>query len=161
MNNTVYCTIVCVYSYSYSHSHTYRPSFSKEPVGVVLCIAPWNFPLLTSINCIIPAILAGNSVVIKHSPRSPLCADAFATVFKAAGAPEDLVTALHCSHDTLAEAIKHDSVGFVSFTGSVEGGHAGTWTRKSRTIRVRAYACVCIWRVCVVVCTRVVLVVVV
>ena len=89
----VLLTCMCVYSL-YSHSHTYCPSFSKEPVGVVLCIAPWNFPLLTSINCIIPAILAGNSVVIKHSPRSPLCADAFATVFKAAGAPEDLVTAL-------------------------------------------------------------------
>jgi len=96
----------------------------KEPVGVVLCIAPWNYPLLTSVNCLIPAILAGNSVVIKHSPRTPLCAEAFVRAFIAAGAPADLVTSLNCANETVSSVIDHPATGFVSFTGSVGGGHA-------------------------------------
>lgn len=104
-----------------------KPNFArkivKEPVGVVLVIAPWNYPLMTAVNCIVPAILAGNSVVIKHSGRTPLCAEAFARAFESAGAPAGLVQYLHCDHATIDAVIGHDAVGFVSFTGSVGGGH--------------------------------------
>jgi acyl-CoA reductase-like NAD-dependent aldehyde dehydrogenase len=96
----------------------------KDPVGVVLCVAPWNYPLLTTVNCVVPAVLAGNGVVIKHSPRTPLCGDAFARAFEAAGTPEGLVTGLTCADESVHTAIAHDDVGFVSFTGSVRGGRA-------------------------------------
>ena len=53
----------------------------REPLGVVFVVAPWNFPYLTSVNAIMPAILAGNAVVLKHSAQTPLCAEAAATGF--------------------------------------------------------------------------------
>ena len=105
-----------------------KPGFErqivKEPVGVVFVIAPWNYPLLTAVNAIVPAILAGNSVVLKHSPRTPGVADAFERAFAAAGAPAGLVSALHCDHDVTNAVCADERVGFVSFTGSVDGGHA-------------------------------------
>ena len=102
----------------------FRRRIEKEPVGVVLCLAPWNYPLLTTVNCVVPAVLAGNAVVLKHSPRTPLCGDAFARAFAAAGAPDGLVTALSCEDAAVHAAMAKDSVGFVSFTGSVSGGRA-------------------------------------
>lgn len=95
----------------------------KEPVGVVLLIAPWNYPLLTAVNCLVPAVLAGNSVLIKHSPRTPLCSEALADAFAAAGAPRGLVSALHTADPDIHALIEHEAVQFVSFTGSVEVGH--------------------------------------
>lgn len=97
---------------------------TREPVGVVLSIAPWNFPLLTAVNSVIPAVLAGNSVVVKHSERTPLCGDDIARAFTTAGAPEGLVTSLHSSHELTSSVIQDPRIGFVSFTGSVRGGHA-------------------------------------
>jgi acyl-CoA reductase-like NAD-dependent aldehyde dehydrogenase len=96
---------------------------TKEPVGVVLCIAPWNYPLLTAVNCIVPAILAGNSVVVRHSARTPLCAQHFEQAFEKAGAPPGLVQAVSCNHDVVPAMISDPQVSFVSFTGSVRGGH--------------------------------------
>eukprot|EP00211_Chloroparvula_japonica_P002965 CAMPEP_0119133228 /NCGR_PEP_ID=MMETSP1310-20130426/13267_1 /TAXON_ID=464262 /ORGANISM="Genus nov. species nov., Strain RCC2339" /LENGTH=446 /DNA_ID=CAMNT_0007123915 /DNA_START=48 /DNA_END=1385 /DNA_ORIENTATION=+ len=98
-------------------------SIQKVPVGVVLIIAPWNYPLLTSINTVVPAILAGNSVIIKQSYRTPLCANHFEDAFASANAPEGLVTALHADHDVTGDVIADERVGFVAFTGSVRGGH--------------------------------------
>ena len=95
----------------------------REPVGVVLVIAPWNYPLLTAVNAVVPAILAGNSVVLKHAARTPLCGEHFARAFEKAGAPKDLVQAIHCDHATCATMIARPEVGFVNFTGSVPGGH--------------------------------------
>ena len=74
--------------------------------------------------CAVPAILAGNSVIIKHSARTPLCADHFVDAFAAAGAPEGLITSLHCDHDVVNAVIRNPLTAFVSFTGSVPGGHA-------------------------------------
>ena len=51
---------------------------ARAPLGVVFCLPAWNYPLLTAVNVVVPAILAGNSVVLKHSPRSPLCGEHFA-----------------------------------------------------------------------------------
>jgi len=96
----------------------------KEPVGTVLVIAPWNFPLLTTVNSIIPSVLAGNSVVLKHSPRTPLSAQPFADAFAAAGAPDGLVVPVVCSHEAVDRMISAPAIGFTAFTGSVGGGRA-------------------------------------
>jgi acyl-CoA reductase-like NAD-dependent aldehyde dehydrogenase len=95
----------------------------REPLGVVLDLPAWNYPLLTAVNCVIPAVLAGNAVVVKHSPRSPLCGDHFAKAFAAAGAPADLVQALSCTHATSERMVGDARVDHVVFTGSVFGGH--------------------------------------
>ncbi len=97
---------------------------AKEPLGVVVIIAAWNYPLLIAVNGVIPAVLAGNAVILKHSGRTPLCGDHFAQCFAEAGAPENLVQSLHCSHATTAELVADPGIGYVAFTGSVGGGRA-------------------------------------
>jgi acyl-CoA reductase-like NAD-dependent aldehyde dehydrogenase len=94
----------------------------REPMGVVLDIAAWNYPLLIAINVIVPAVLAGNAVAIKHSSLTPLCAIAFEDAFKHGGAPEGLVTALIMDHTTTEKAIQSGLIHHVAFTGSVRGG---------------------------------------
>src|SRR5215510_13934429 len=96
----------------------------REPVGVVLVLAPWNYPWLASVNAVVPAILAGNSVILKIAPQTPLVAERYAEAFKDAGLPEGVFQFLHIDHDQVAEVIKDSRVGFVAFTGSVAGGHA-------------------------------------
>jgi acyl-CoA reductase-like NAD-dependent aldehyde dehydrogenase len=98
-------------------------SVIKEPLGTVLDLPAWNYPLLTCVNVLIPAVLAGNAVVVKHSPRSPLCGEHFARAFTAAHAPEGLVQALHCDHPTTEATVGDPRVDHVVFTGSVLGGH--------------------------------------
>src|SRR3989454_2865434 len=95
----------------------------QEPVGLVLDISAWNYPLLITVNVLVPAVLAGNAVILKHANRTALCGDAFARAFERAGAPENLVTAIDASHDTCAQIIARPEIGYVSFTGSVRGGH--------------------------------------
>jgi acyl-CoA reductase-like NAD-dependent aldehyde dehydrogenase len=103
------------------------PGFTRfirhEPVGVVLDISAWNYPLLIAVNVVVPAVLAGNAVILKHANRTALCGDAFARAFAAAGAPENLVTAIDASHEICARIIARPEIGYVSFTGSVRGGH--------------------------------------
>jgi acyl-CoA reductase-like NAD-dependent aldehyde dehydrogenase len=95
----------------------------KSPLGVVLDLPAWNYPLLTAVNAIIPAVLAGNAVIVKHSPRSPLCGDHFARAFAAAGGPADLVQSLHVDHPTSERIVGDARVDHVLFTGSIHGGH--------------------------------------
>ena len=95
-----------------------------EPLGVVFVVAPWNYPYLTAVNAIVPAILAGNVVVLKHSAQTPLVAERFAEGFAAAGLPKGVFQVLHLSHADTEALIKSREVDFVAFTGSVEGGHA-------------------------------------
>jgi acyl-CoA reductase-like NAD-dependent aldehyde dehydrogenase len=95
----------------------------REPLGVVVDLPAWNYPLLTAVNCVIPAALAGNAVVLKHSPRSPLCGEHFAKAFAEAGAPAHLVQALSCGHPTSERMVGDARVDHVVFTGSIFGGH--------------------------------------
>ncbi len=95
----------------------------KEPLGVVVDLPAWNYPLLTAVNSIIPAVLAGNAVIVKHSPRTPLCGEHFAGAFRDAGAPENLVQALSCDHAITARMVGDKRVDHVVFTGSIFGGH--------------------------------------
>jgi len=92
-----------------------------EPLGVVLDIAAWNYPLVIPINVILPALLAGNTVLLKHSAKTPLTGQAFGEAFGQLEVP-DLVTNLTLTHQQTAELIGHRQVDHVSFTGSVEGG---------------------------------------
>lgn len=96
---------------------------AKVPLGVVFNLPAWNYPLLTAVNAVVPAILAGNAVIVKHSPRSPLVGEHFARAFAEAGAPANLVQALHCDHPTSERIVGDARVGYVVFTGSVHGGH--------------------------------------
>jgi acyl-CoA reductase-like NAD-dependent aldehyde dehydrogenase len=95
----------------------------KEPLGVVFDLPAWNYPLLTAVNVVVPAVLAGNAVIVKHSPRSPLVGEHFARAFVEAGAPANLVQALHCDHPTSERIVGDARVDHVVFTGSVLGGH--------------------------------------
>ncbi|KAK3811792.1 MAG: aldehyde dehydrogenase [Benniella sp.] len=95
----------------------------KEPVGVVLIIAPWNYPYLSSLNGVLPSILAGNSVILKHSSQTPLCGERFAQAWTEAGLPVDVFQCIHMSHADTESLVANPLVNYVNFTGSVEGGH--------------------------------------
>jgi len=97
---------------------------SREPIGVALTIAPWNYPLLTAVNSIVPALMAGNTVILKHSDQTPLCAEFIERAFREAGAPLGVFQYLHASHDIAQRLIRAPEIGYVSFTGSVRGGRA-------------------------------------
>jgi len=96
----------------------------REPLGVVLTIAAWNYPYLIAVNSVVPALMAGNAIVLKHSAQTPLCAERFATSLQEAGLPHGVFQALHMSHADTERAIRDPRVDFVAFTGSVAGGHA-------------------------------------
>jgi acyl-CoA reductase-like NAD-dependent aldehyde dehydrogenase len=117
-----------------------RPGFERfirrEPLGVVLTIAAWNYPYLIAINSVLPALLAGNAVILKHSAQTPLCAERFAECFAAAGLPAGVFQFLHVDHDTTARMIGDPRVDFVAFTGSVDGGHAVQRAAAARFIGV-------------------------
>ena len=99
-----------------------RCFIKREPLGVVLNIAAWNYPLLIAVNVAVPAILAGNSLAIKHSSLTPLCGKAFENAFKCAGAPNGLVTSLIMDHQTTEQVIQSELIHHLAFTGSVAGG---------------------------------------
>ncbi len=103
-----------------------KPGFTRfirrEPLGVALVIAPWNYPYLTAVNAVLPALLAGNSVLLKHSAQTPLCAERMVAAFDAAGLPSGVFQYLHLSHADTEQLIKAPAVQHVAFTGSVPGG---------------------------------------
>ena len=104
-----------------------KPGFSRfvrrEPVGLVLTIAPWNYPYLTAVNSVVPALAAGNAVILRHSAQTPLCAERFAEAFAAAGLPPAVFQFLHADHADVEWLVRELPVDHVAFTGSVEGGH--------------------------------------
>jgi acyl-CoA reductase-like NAD-dependent aldehyde dehydrogenase len=96
----------------------------RVPAGVVLVIAPWNYPFLTAANTIVPALLAGNAVILKHSAQTLLAGERFAEAFAAAGLPQGLFANLFLSHEETARLLRAGLVDHATFTGSVEGGRA-------------------------------------
>ncbi|KAI8899333.1 aldehyde dehydrogenase domain-containing protein [Globomyces pollinis-pini] len=109
---------------------------SRDPVGVVFIIAAWNYPYLVSVNGVVPAILAGNSVILKQAPQTFPCADRFFTAFKKAGLPDGVFQVLHIDHPTAELVIKNPLVGYIHFTGSVRGGRAVNKLASERFITV-------------------------
>jgi acyl-CoA reductase-like NAD-dependent aldehyde dehydrogenase len=102
----------------------FRRYIKKEPVGTVFVLAPWNYPYLTAVNGVIPALMAGNSVIMKHSEQTALCGERFFEAFQHAGLPDGVFQYLHLRHDQVAGIISGGGIDHVVFTGSVEGGKA-------------------------------------
>jgi acyl-CoA reductase-like NAD-dependent aldehyde dehydrogenase len=100
----------------------FRRFIRREPLGVVLNLPAWNFPYMTALNAVLPAILAGDSVVMKHSSQTALVAEHFADCFKKANLPKDVFQFLHLSHEATEAAIRSGLVDQVGFTGSTAGG---------------------------------------
>jgi len=108
----------------------------REPLGIMFVIAPWNYPYLTAINAIIPAIMAGNAVLLKHSAQTPLCAEQLASAFIQAGLPEGVFQFLHLSHEDTEMVIQQPQINAVAFTGSVAGGKSIEQASSGRFITV-------------------------
>ena len=105
-------------------SDAFRRVIKRVPHGLVLVIAPWNYPYMTAINTVAPALIAGNSVLLKHASQTPLVGERMTQAFHAAGVPEDVFQNLFLDHQTTSDLIAARTFGFVNFTGSVGGGQA-------------------------------------
>jgi acyl-CoA reductase-like NAD-dependent aldehyde dehydrogenase len=114
----------------------FRRFVRREPLGVVFTVAAWNYPYLIAVNSVIPALMAGNAVVLKHSAQTPLAAERFAECLLVAGLPKGVFQILHVSHEDTDHIIRDPRVDFVAFTGSVAGGHAVQRAAASRFIGV-------------------------
>ena len=97
---------------------------AREPQGVVFVIAPWNYPFLTAINTIVPALIAGNTVVLKHASQTLLAGERLAGAFHSAGVPADVFQNIVLDHAGTEALIRKRAFDFVNFTGSVGGGRA-------------------------------------
>jgi acyl-CoA reductase-like NAD-dependent aldehyde dehydrogenase len=102
----------------------FRRQIKRVPLGVIAVVAPWNYPYLTAVNAVLPALIAGNAVVLKHSHQTPLCAERFLEAFASAGVPAGVFQYLHLSHADTARLMGDARVANVCFTGSVSGGRA-------------------------------------
>jgi acyl-CoA reductase-like NAD-dependent aldehyde dehydrogenase len=102
----------------------FKRQIKRVPLGVVTVVAPWNYPYLTAVNAVLPALIAGNTVVLKHSHQTPLCAERFLEAFATAGVSAGVFQYLHLSHDDTARLMGDPRVASVCFTGSVAGGRA-------------------------------------
>ena len=105
-------------------SDKFRRVIKRVPHGVVLVVAPWNYPYMTAINTVAPALIAGNAVMLKHASQTPLVGERMAEAFHAAGIPDDVFQNVFLDHQTTSDLIAAKSFGFVNFTGSVGGGRA-------------------------------------
>ncbi|MGD9919832.1 MAG: aldehyde dehydrogenase family protein [Pseudorhodoplanes sp.] len=95
-----------------------------EPVGIVLVIAPWNYPFLTAINAIVPALIAGNAVLLKHASQTILVGERFQAAMDKAGIPAGVFQNVVLNHQQTARLLAAGEVDHCNFTGSVEGGRA-------------------------------------
>ncbi|MDR3476341.1 MAG: aldehyde dehydrogenase family protein [Devosia sp.] len=100
----------------------FRRMITREPLGIVLVIAPWNYPFLTAVNSIVPGLMAGNAVILKHASQTLLAGERFAEAMKAAGLPDGLFQNLVMTHADTEQLVGSGDIDHISFTGSVEGG---------------------------------------
>ena len=105
-------------------SDRFERRIEHEPHGLVLVIAPWNYPYLTAINTAAPALIAGNAVILKHATQTLLAGERLVRAFTEAGVPADVFQNIFLDHATTSALIAAKSFGFVNFTGSVGGGMA-------------------------------------
>ncbi|MEQ9331214.1 aldehyde dehydrogenase family protein [Thalassobaculum sp.] len=96
----------------------------REPHGVVFVVAPWNYPYMTAINTVAPALIAGNAVALKHASQTLLVGERMVRAFEEAGLPKGLFVNLFLDHATTEALIAGRAFDFVNFTGSVGGGRA-------------------------------------
>jgi acyl-CoA reductase-like NAD-dependent aldehyde dehydrogenase len=105
-------------------SGSFQRFIAREALGVVFIIAPWNYPYLTTINTLVPALIAGNTVVLKHASQTLLVGERLAQAFHEAGVPADVFQNVVLDHATTEHLIANRYFNFVNFTGSVAGGQA-------------------------------------
>jgi len=105
-------------------SDAFRRVIKRVPHGLVMIVAPWNYPYMTAINTLAPALIAGNAVMLKHASQTPLVGERLAAAFHGAGVPEAVFRNVFLDHTTTSTLIAERSFGFVNFTGSVAGGQA-------------------------------------
>ena len=105
-------------------SERFERRIEREPLGVVFVMAPWNSPYLTAINTIVPALIAGNAVILKHSSQTLLAGERLAEALHAGGVPRDVFQNIVLDHPTTEALIGARAFDFVNFTGSVAGGQA-------------------------------------
>ena len=103
---------------------TFKRYIKRVPHGVVFVVAPWNYPYMTAINTVAPALIAGNTVILKHATQTLLVGERMAKAFHSAGVPEDVFINVFLDHDTTNDLIAGRAFNFVNFTGSVGGGKA-------------------------------------
>ena len=114
----------------------FERSIERSPLGVVFTIAPWNFPFMTAVNSIIPALMAGNVSILKHASATLIIGERFEKAFAAANMPEGVFQHLILSHDQTAEIIASGKIDMVCFTGSVPAGRQIEQAAASRFIPV-------------------------
>ncbi|MBR2691146.1 MAG: aldehyde dehydrogenase family protein [Aquamicrobium sp.] len=102
----------------------FRRYVKKDPLGVVMVIAPWNYPYLTSVNTIVPALIAGSTVILKHAAQTLLVGERFAKAFEAAGLPKHVFQNIVLNHAQTEKLLGSGKIDHVNFTGSVAGGRA-------------------------------------
>ncbi|MFN9780090.1 MAG: aldehyde dehydrogenase family protein [Alphaproteobacteria bacterium] len=102
----------------------FRRMIKRTPVGIVLVIAPWNYPYLTAVNTIAPALIAGNAVILKHASQTILVGERFDQAMKKAGMPKGLFANIVLGHAQTTKLLGSGLVNHVNFTGSVAGGKA-------------------------------------
>jgi acyl-CoA reductase-like NAD-dependent aldehyde dehydrogenase len=102
----------------------FRRYVKKDPLGVVMVIAPWNYPYLTAVNTIVPALIAGSAVILKHAAQTLLVGERFAQAFEAAGLPKGLFQNIVLNHAQTEKLLGSGKIDHVNFTGSVAGGRA-------------------------------------
>ena len=102
----------------------FRRYVKKDPLGVVMVIAPWNYPYLTAVNTIVPALMAGSTVILKHAAQTLLVGERFAKAFEKAGLPKKVFQNLVMNHAQTEKLLGTGKVDHVNFTGSVAGGQA-------------------------------------
>ena len=95
---------------------------TKDPLGTIFIIAPWNYPYNTSVNSIVPSLLAGNCILLKHSSQTPLCAEQLNKAAQSSGLPKGVFQFLHLDHESTSKIISDNRIDHVLFTGSVSGG---------------------------------------
>src|SRR5437763_7211622 len=100
----------------------FKRYIAREPVGIVLTVAPWNYPYLTAVNSVVPALMAGNAVILKAAAQTLLVGDRFQTAMDRAGLPQGLFRTLTLSHDDTTKLISSGAVDQICFTGSVAAG---------------------------------------
>src|SRR3954452_19634590 len=100
----------------------FKRYIAREPVGLVLAVAPWNYPYLTAVNSVVPALMAGNAVILKHAAQTLLVGDRFQAAMDRAGVPKGLFRTLALSHDDTTKLISSGAVDQICFTGSGAAG---------------------------------------
>lgn len=124
------CAVLCEHYYTHSEKYLQPIVFDEQyalhyvPMGIILSIMPWNFPYWQVFRAVIPTLMAGNVVLVKHAPNVPQCALAIKELFREAGVEEGIYTNIFISHEQASMLIADKRIKGISLTGSTRAGIA-------------------------------------